>query len=88
VTSPAPTGPPAPVVRSCHDVIQAAAGVTQAITQSPMLAQIRHYHPDVADKLLRLTDAVLDLDFHTNLLGGPPAPAPTGMPSGPLRGVY
>lgn len=82
-----PTSVPEPLVRSCREVIDLAGAFALAmVEQGPAVHRVLD-RLGLGDHAAVLVDAVMTLDHHTNYLGGPPAPQPTGLPDGPLRGV-
>jgi hypothetical protein len=83
-----PTPAPEPLVRHCREVIEHAGAFALALAEQGPGVQRVLARFGLGEFAAALADAVMTLDHHTNYLGGPPAPAPTGLPNGPLSGVY
>lgn len=76
--APSMMAPPAPLVRACRDVIT-SAGVVTTVLAGPFdpnqesdvnpLDGLRAMNPALADALMPLMDAVMELDERTGFLG-------------------
>lgn len=82
-----PASVPEPLLRSCREVIEHAGQLALALVEQGPAVQRALSRLGLGEHTAVLVDAVMTLDHHTNYLGGPPAPQPTGLPDGPLRGV-
>jgi len=64
--------PPAPLVRSCRDVLACAGDVALTLVGDPeqLLAELAAVNPRLARRMALLLDAVMELDYRTDYLTG------------------